>query len=221
MKSPEIYSSATAGVLVAQPAIINEPLDPCACDDGAEGMEEEWLVQGCLQGNPRAWEQLIDKYKRLIYSIPIKYGASPDDAADVFQAVCIEVLNSLPQLKSAQSLRSWLITLTIRQAYRWKRKQSNHVELDGLEPEIAEGIASVSQADTVTQLEQEQIVREVVAQLPPRHRELVRLLFFEQPALPYTEIAQRLGLATGSIGFIRGRCLEKLRKTLLEYGFKG
>src|ERR1051326_871206 len=220
MKSPEVYTSPTA-VLVPQAALMAGPGDPYACDDGTEAMEDEWLVQGCIQGDSRAWEQLIDRYKRLIYSIPIKYGASPDDAADVFQAVCIEVLNSLPQLKSAQSLRSWLITLTIRQAYRWKKKQSNHVELDAMEPDVAEGIASVCHADTLAQLEQEEIVREVVAQLPPRHQKLVRLLFFEQPALPYTEVAQRLGLATGSIGFIRGRCLEKLRKALMEYRFNG
>ncbi len=220
MKSSEVYTSP-AGVFVAQPALLNGSIQEGDCDAGAETTEDEWLVQGCTQGNPRAWEQLIDKYKRLIYSIPIKYGASPDDAADVFQAVCIEMLNSLPQLKSAQSLRSWLITLTLRQSYRWKKKLSNHVELDAMEPEVAESIASISHTDTLAQLEQEQIVREVVAQLPPRHRELVRLLFFEQPALPYTEVAERLGLATGSIGFIRGRCLEKIRRALLEYGFGG
>jgi DNA-directed RNA polymerase specialized sigma24 family protein len=90
-----------------------------------------------------------------------------------------------------------------------------------MEPDVAESIASITHADMLAQLEQEQIVREVVGQLTPRHQELVRLLFFEQPALPYTEVARRLGLATGSIGFIRGRCLEKLRKALSEYGFNG
>lgn len=224
MKSSEIYKPDTANFPpgAAETALLDEPVvDSCTCNDGVEAIEDEWLVQGCLQGDQRAWEELIDKYKRLIFSIPIKYGASPDDAADVFQAVCIEVLNSLPQLKSAQSLRSWLITVTIRQSYRWKKRQANHVELDAMEPDTAEGIASTTYADTLAQLEQEQIVREVVSQLTPRHRELVRLLFFEQPALPYAEVARRLGLATGSIGFIRGRCLEKLRKALLEHGFKG
>jgi RNA polymerase sigma factor (sigma-70 family) len=124
-------------------------------------------------------------------------------------------------LKKAQSLRSWLITVTIRQSYRWKRKQSNHIELDALEPDVAEGIAATAPSEALVQLEQEQIVREVVAKLPPRHRELVQLLFFEQPPLPYAEIARRMGLATGSIGFIRGRCLEKLRKALVEFGFNG
>jgi RNA polymerase sigma factor (sigma-70 family) len=228
MMKSEIYTPDPGDFLPAvQPELISESsvsessIEPCTCNDGAESLEDEWLVQGCLQGEPWAWEELIDRYKRLIFSIPIKYGASPEDAADVFQSVCIEVLNSLPQLKNAQSLRSWLITVTIRQSYRWKRKQANHVELDAMEPEAAEGIASTWHADALAQLEQEQIVREVVSQLAPRHRELVRLLFFEQPALPYAEVARRLGLATGSIGFIRGRCLEKLRRALVEHGFKG
>jgi RNA polymerase sigma factor (sigma-70 family) len=223
MKSSEVYTPEIVNFpLGTQAALMNEPaVDACSCNDGVEAIEDEWLVQGCLQGEPKAWEELIDKYKRLIFSIPIKYGASPEDAADVFQAVCIEVLNSLPQLKSAQSLRSWLITVTIRQSYRWKRRQAHHVELDAMEPDAAENIASTTYADTLAQLEQEQIVREVVSQLTPRHRELVRLLFFEQPALPYAEVARRLGLATGSIGFIRGRCLEKLRKALVEHGFNG
>jgi len=223
MKPSEVYTPATAAVFAgAEPDLLNiTEIEQCFCSDGVELNEDEWLVQGCLQGDPEAWENLIDKYKRLIYSIPVKYGASSADAADVFQAVCIEVLHSLPQLKNVQSLRSWLITVTIRQSYRWKKKQSNHVELDAMEPEVAEGIAFTAPVETLAQLEQEQIVRDVVAKLPPRHRELVRLLFFEQPPLPYAEVARRLGLATGSIGFIRGRCLEKLRKALVEFGFNG
>src|SRR5438270_10038539 len=223
MKSSEVYASGAAATVIAgQPPLINESdIEQCLCNDGLEMEEDEWLVHGCIQGDPKAWEELIDKYKRLIYSIPIKYGASSADAADVFQAVCVEVLHSLPQLKSVQSLRSWLITVTIRQSYRWKKKQSHHVELDAMEPEVAEGIAYTAPVETLVQLQQEQIVRDVVAKLPPRHRELVRLLFFEQPPLPYAEVARRLGLATGSIGFIRGRCLERLRKALVEFGFNG
>jgi DNA-directed RNA polymerase specialized sigma24 family protein len=46
-------------------------------------------------------------------------------------------------------------------------------------------------------------------------------LFFEEPPRPYQEVAESLGLATGSIGFIRGRCLEKLRTFLKKRGFSG
>jgi len=233
MKSIETYATPLIEELaVPETALLNnvETLDnKIEEDDDCEPScarclrpiesEDERLVQGCLEGDQQAWGRLIDKYKRLIFSIPFKYGASAEDAADVFQAVCIEVFNCLPQLKNASSLRSWLITVAVRQSYRWKQKQSNHVELDAMEPELAEEIATAP--ETMVQLQQEQIVRDVVNQLPPRCAELVKMLFFEQPPLPYTEVARRLGLATGSIGFVRGRCLERLRKILVDSGFNG
>ena len=77
MKSSEVYLPATAAIIAGQPVPLNETdIDQCSCNDGAEASEDEWLVQGCIQGDQRAWEELIDKYKRLIYSIPLKYGAS-------------------------------------------------------------------------------------------------------------------------------------------------
>lgn len=224
MKSTEFSEPEVTGVLLQEQLPVieqnSEPLLPCCIRCGqAEDCEDARLVSSCLRGDQQAWETLIDKYKKLIYSIPFKYGAGAEDAADVFQSVCIEVFNSLGQLKNADSLRSWLITVAVRQSYRWKRKQSNHLELDAMEPEMAEELASVP--ETVLQVQQEQIVREVVEKLPSRCAELVRLLFFEQPPLPYAEVARRLGLATGSIGFVRGRCLERLRKILVESGFNG
>jgi len=43
---------------------------------------------------------------------------------------------------------------------------------------------------------------------------MMQMLFSENPARPYQEVAKELGIATGSIGFIRGRCFEKLRQAL-------
>ena len=48
---------------------------------------------------------------------------------------------------------------------------------------------------------------------------MIELLFFQQPPPPYSEVAQKLQLATGSIGFIRGRCLKRLKQILEEKGF--
>ena len=45
-----------------------------------------------LQWQQEAWSGLIEKYKNLIFSIPIKMGIPRDDAADIFQAVCVELL---------------------------------------------------------------------------------------------------------------------------------
>ncbi|HEX7287886.1 MAG TPA: RNA polymerase sigma factor [Candidatus Angelobacter sp.] len=177
------------------------------------------MVRQCLSGDQQAWAELVHRYRGLVYAIAARFGATRDDAADIFQAVCIEVMNSLSQLKNARSLRSWLITLTVRQGILWKRRRLNHVELDSMEADQSEEISfNPDLPSTVLRSQQEKIVREGVAQLPPRSAELLRLLFYEQPPVPYEEVARRLGLATGSIGFIRGRALTKLRKILAEAG---
>jgi RNA polymerase sigma factor (sigma-70 family) len=181
-------------------------------------VQDERLVERCLRGDQRAWEELIDKYKRLIYSIPFKYGAAPEDASDVFQAVCIELFNSLSRLRNIQSLRSWLITVTIHQSLYWKKKRGQAVELDALEPEMVEEMAVAP--EIIEAIESEDSMREAIRQLPPRCGRLLRMLFLEQPPLPYDEAARQLGLATGSIGFIRGRCLDKLRKVLIGLGYQ-
>lgn len=210
------FPSPKDGLQLTQPALQSSP--HCVRCNPADP-EEELLVQECLNGDQQAWARLVKTYKGLVYAIAARFGASRDDAQDIFQGVCIEAFNSLPQLKNAGSLRSWLITLTVRQAVQWKRRRFNHVELDAMAPDQATEISiDPDMAKIVWKNQQERMVRQGVAQLPARSAELLRLLFFEQPPVPYEEVARRLGLATGSIGFIRGRALSKLRKILAEAG---
>jgi RNA polymerase sigma factor (sigma-70 family) len=176
------------------------------------------LIHACLDGNEQAWAALIQKYKNLIYSIPMKYGASPDDAADIFQAVCLELFSELPRLRKTAAFRGWLITVTAHQSFHWKRKVRRRAE-DELTPLEEETLGADPSPDLIEQVEREQMLREAVARLPARCQELVQLLFYQQPQLSYREVAERLGLATGSIGFIRGRCLTRLQRLLQEWGF--
>ena len=186
------------------------------------GPDRTWsdarLIRYCLNGDERAWSALIEKYKNLIYSIPIKYGASREDAADIFQSVCVELLSELPRLRKRASFRSWLITVTAHQAFQWKRKTRRRAE-DELTPADEERLETDPSPDVVEQLQREQVMREAIAELPPRCREMITLLFFREPQLPYRDVAKQLGLAVGSIGFIRGRCLKRLQRMLEDRGF--
>jgi RNA polymerase sigma factor (sigma-70 family) len=179
------------------------------------------LVRECLKGNEQAWAAVIQKYKRLIYSIPLKYGLAPEDAADVFQAVCLELFSELANLRKVEALQSWLISVTIHKCLRWKKQARSQgvVELDAQQQEHPDA-ASLAPSAMLEQLEREQSVRQAISRLPARCAEMIRLLFYEHPPLPYVEIARRLGLATGSIGFIRGRCLKRLQKALEEQGLR-
>src|SRR5690349_21165430 len=74
--------------------------------------EDETLVRECLLGSEKAWSELIDKYKNLIFSVPIKYGLPSEDASEIFQAVCLNLLRELPNLKKPRALAAWLIKAT-------------------------------------------------------------------------------------------------------------
>ncbi len=176
------------------------------------------LVKECLAGNEEAWSLLIDKYKALIYSIPVKYGLPPHESADVFQSTCMELLTRLPELREPRALPKWLIQVAHHQSYRVKRQQQRLVSRDA-DPDLPDPETPAVAENLVQQTQEEQMLREAMAGLTPQCRRLVELLFFETPARPYAEVAAELGLAIGSIGFTRQKCIERLRRNLDDLGF--
>lgn len=180
---------------------------------------DERLVSECLNGNQDAWSALIDKYKNLIYSIPIKLRMY-DDAADIFQAVCVDLLSGLDQLREPRALPKWLMQTCYHKCLQYRRKSENHTSLmTEAGHELPIPSTQPIPERLLVELEKEQLVRDSISELSPRCEHMVRLLFFEDPPRPYREIARELDIATGSIGFIRGRCLQKLKKQLEKMGF--
>ena len=177
------------------------------------------LVKECLAGKEEAWSGLIDKYKALIYSIPVRYGLPPDEAADVFQATCMELLIGLPDLREPRALPKWLMQVAHHKCYHWKRQQQRVVSRDA-EPNLPEPEAPAVAENLVRQTQEDQMLREAMASLAPRCRRMIEMLFFEAPARPYRQVAAELGLAVGSIGFTRQKCIERLRRLLEEMGFQ-
>lgn len=178
------------------------------------------LVRRCLDGDEAAWEVLVHRYRRLIYSVPLKYGATADDAGEIFQAVCVELVTELPKLRKPEALKGWLMSVTRHKALRWKtraRREQSWSPSEEMEDILPDGDPDAS--ELLEDVQREQSIRGAVAELPERCQELVRLLFYGHPPPAYADVAKRLGLATGSIGFIRGRCLKKLEAALKAKGF--
>lgn len=175
------------------------------------------LVDQCLRGEEAAWTMLVSKYRNLIFSIPIKYGFSRDESADIFQSVCLDLLCELKRLREPRALAGWLIRITYNKCFH-QQKLNRREALDNEQIELA--IAAEEIPETrLHQLQREEALRTSLGALNTRCHKLVEMLFFESPARPYEEIAKSVALAKGSIGAIRRRCLDELRKTLEEAGF--
>jgi RNA polymerase sigma factor (sigma-70 family) len=187
--------------------------------DDEELRSDERLVKECLSGNEAAWSALIDRYKNLIFSIPIKYEFSRDDASDIFQTVCVELLSNLPRLRKPNAIAKWLMQTTSHTCLHWKQREQRYVGGEDLQ-EVPDQAHRVRTEEIIREAQEEQILRDSIRGLRPRCARLIQMLFFDTPVRPYSEIAKELGLATGSIGFIRGRCLDQLREQLLARGWK-
>jgi RNA polymerase sigma factor (sigma-70 family) len=174
------------------------------------------LVSMCLKGDAQAWEALILRYKRLIYSVPVKFGFSSSDASDVFQGVCLKLLEHLHEVKDDRKISSWLATTTTRQCIHLRMLKYREA---GPDEEIEEPADPTDNLEEVRILsEQLQALREAVDQLAGRCRALIDALYLDPRQPSYDAIGQELGMPVASIGPTRARCLEKLKMILRRRG---
>src|SRR4051794_7453630 len=103
---------------------------PKIAEEKQEPWGEERLVRECRQGSEEAWSALIDRYKNLIYSIPIKNGFRQEDASEILQSVSFEILQELPNLREPKALTKWIIQITSHKCFQWHRHQSRFVSSD-------------------------------------------------------------------------------------------
>lgn len=175
------------------------------------------LIKACLRDDPQAWNELVDRYGRLVYSIPRRYGLSDADCDDVFQDVFTIVYRKLDTIRQRPRLSAWLIRTTHRECLRTGRRSGRYVELEQ---------TSVDQddpaADQVLAWEQQQLVRQALRQLGPPCQQLLTALFSGRGSAgqpDYQMIADQLGIKRGSIGPTRARCFKKLRRILADLDF--
>jgi RNA polymerase sigma factor (sigma-70 family) len=170
------------------------------------------LVVRARNGDKQAWDALVERYAPLVWSICRRHRLDGGDADDVGQSVWLRLVEQLDRIRDPAALPGWLATTTRRECWRALRA-AHGPEAAGYAPD-AENIPdqqSGTAEDELLRAERHAALREAFARLPGSSQRLIALLF-EDPPVPYAEISDRLGIPVGSIGPIRGRCLEKLRQ---------
>jgi len=175
---------------------------------------DEALVRECRRGNQHAWESLVKRYQRLIYTVPRRAGLDESASADVFQTVFARLVERLDYIEQPDRIQAWLVTTARRETWRVIQANKSTRSLSGSEDLEADDIDIPDSAplpvDEMIRLEQQHEVRAAVDSLDNRCRELLAMLFYRAEPASYTEITEKLNIPTGSIGPTRARCLQKL-----------
>jgi len=188
----------------------------------AEASEDEHraritsLVNAARAGRPEAFDGLITEFTPMLWQVARSTGLSRPDAEDVVQTAWLNLLSHLDRIHTPASLTSWLVTTTKREAWRVRKAGNRQTPED---PDVLVSIPDQTDGseERVILADEHQHLRKAFLTLEPRCQELLRIVAFV-PRPDYSEMAIRLGMARGSVGPTRGRCLEKLRAALGEGG---
>jgi RNA polymerase sigma factor (sigma-70 family) len=182
-------------------------------------LSDEVLVLACRQGDASAWEALMARYQRLIYSIAHRASLDTEQSADVLQRVFMTLVERLDQIERPALIGAWLVTTAPRAAWRVRRREmptaaaaDDLVQPFGLLP--ADGLLP---EELLLRLEEQHRIRAAVAALDERCGKLLTWLFYRPDPPSYEQIAAALGVREGSIGPTRARCLQKLRRLLDDF----
>lgn len=173
------------------------------------------LVEGARRGDARSWDQLVQRLSGLLWAITGAYPLTRADAADVVQVTWLRLVEHLDQLKEPERVGAWLCTTARRESLRVLRSGRRETLVgDEPWPEDAGFEAGGSPEQRAVQRDEAALLWRAFRQLGARCRELLRVLFVMSPAMRYDQVAELLGLRIGSIGPIRARCLDQLRRKL-------
>ena len=185
---------------------------------------DESLVLACRRGNADAWDVLVNRYQRLIYTVPRRVGLDEDQASEVFQRTFVKLVENLGRIRQPESIHAWLVTTARRETLQLIREEYDKGSLSSNKENLDNEITGETIPDdnplpgeTLELLEEQHQVRMAIAAMDERSRELLTLLYYHPHS--YAEIAALLNIPEGSLGPTRARCLEKLRRLLERKGF--
>ena len=171
------------------------------------------LVMSARNGEKQAWDELVERYAPLIWSICRRYRLVGADAEDVGQMVWLHLVDQLDNLRDPAALPGgWPpppggnVSGSCRPPARLPQATGPLTDTDNMpDPE------AVCAEHELLLAERNAALREAFCDLPPGCQQLMTLLTADPP-VPYAEISARLGIPVGSIGPSRSRCLARLRR---------
>ncbi|HZC99764.1 MAG TPA: sigma-70 family RNA polymerase sigma factor [Actinomycetes bacterium] len=179
-------------------------------------MDEEDLreaVRAAADGDGGAWSRLVERFGSLVWSVLRAYGLAEADAADVFQTTWLRLVEHLGGIQNPGGVGAWLTTTARRESLRVLRAGSRMVPTEDLTKLEAPGPDWPTPEALWLGTERSAELWRALLTLTARCQQLLRVLMASPPP-SYAEVAAALDMPIGSIGPVRRRCLEQLRRRL-------
>jgi RNA polymerase sigma factor (sigma-70 family) len=170
------------------------------------------LVGEAAAGSQAAWDDLVEGFSGLVWSVVRAHGLYGAEAADVCQTVWLRFVEHLRRLREPERAGAWLATTARHECLRVLRRRGRTTAM-AEPPEVVDVSAEADPGTRVVAGEEHELLMAGLAGISGQCQQLLRLLLVDPP-LSYDEISALLDMPKGSIGPTRQRCLVRLRAAM-------
>ncbi len=182
--------------------------------------DDAGLVRLCVRGDQAAWDELVGRYQRLIFTIPRRAGLSDEQAADVFQEVFLTLVQKISEIEQPDRIRSWMVTTAKFKTWaivRGSKSLYSPATEEEMDAEMSNIRDEMPLADNMLiELEEQHLIRTALLELEERCQKILSMIYLRDPAATYVEVAAAINVGETSISPLRSRCLKKLEKVLTK-----
>ena len=175
------------------------------------------LVEKAKNADPEAWAELVARFGGMIATTGRRYRLTPADVAELQQTTWLRLVENLHRIEQPERIGGWLSTTARRESLQLlKRAARYHSGADQMLANMPDRHLPDPDARPIAE-EREAVLRSGWGRLKPRCQELLSLLMTDDP-MGYRDLSSLLKMPVGSIGPTRARCLEHLRRLVVEEG---
>jgi RNA polymerase sigma-70 factor (ECF subfamily) len=175
----------------------------------SQDAEDRALVARCLAGDTAAFEPIVERYQRVLFTVARRMLDDPEQAADATQNAFISAYRKLETFDPKRRFFSWIYRILVNECLNDRRGRRPH---EPLSPELA---TVGTPADLLEANDRRRSVQAAVLALPTEYREVVILRHFT--GLSYEEIADALGLPAKTVKSRLHTARQRLGQMLLGW----
>ncbi len=172
------------------------------------------LLRRTAQGDEAAFEELIKRYQRQVFSTVYRYTGSPEDVEELAQEIFLKVWHNAAKFKERSSFSTWLYRITVNHCLNYKAKKIHRIQHVSIEEiavsgNVPEGLKTNPSHDQNRRLA---IIQQAIKELPKRQRAAFILAQYEDKS--HQEIAEIMDISVSSVHSLIFRARIELQQKL-------
>jgi RNA polymerase sigma-70 factor (ECF subfamily) len=178
--------------------------------------EDQKLIDTINKGDTKAYTQLVNRYKDLVYTLALRMVRNREEAEEVAQDTFIKVFKSLDRFKGDSKFSTWIYKVTYNACLDRIKKNKKHLNEVAIDEFTFNKLETIDNAlDNLIKEEKNRLIKNCINKLPEDSSALLTLFYFEDLSLE--EISKIINIEANTVKVKLFRARKKLAVILEQY----